>query len=164
MQEKRGIPPLSCRCALFLRTVLVVEGGEFLRVHIVGAALLAFLVRVAAAFLIFRAAEDGHQHQIAGGDILRRQFTADCAADFGIVQRTAVPVTGEDGVSCLGICLGKRAADKAEAYDSEDKKDFYEFTLGLDALKASLNTEKNTKTVIIDSNSLLGQLLIGPNN
>ena len=50
----------------------------------------------------------------------------------------------------------------AEAYDSEDKKDFYEFTLGLDALKASLNTDKNTKTVIIDGNSLLGQLLIGP--
>ena len=50
----------------------------------------------------------------------------------------------------------------AEAYDSEDKKDFYEFTLGLDALKASLNTDKNTKTVIIDGSSLLGQLLIGP--
>ena len=50
----------------------------------------------------------------------------------------------------------------AEAYDSDDKKDFYEFTLGLDALKASLNTELNTKTVIIDGNSLLGQLLIGP--
>ena len=50
----------------------------------------------------------------------------------------------------------------AEAYDSNDKKDFYEFTLGLDALKASLNTELNTKTVIIDGNSLLGQLLIGP--
>ena len=50
----------------------------------------------------------------------------------------------------------------AEAYDSDNKKDFYEFTLGLDALKASLNTDKNTKTVIIDGNSLLGQLLIGP--
>ena len=50
----------------------------------------------------------------------------------------------------------------AQAYDSEDKKDFYEFTLGLDALKASLNTDENTKTVIIDGNSLLGQLLLGP--
>lgn len=50
----------------------------------------------------------------------------------------------------------------AEAYDSEDKKDFYEFTLGLDALKASLDTTANTKTVIIDGNSLLGQLLLGP--
>jgi len=50
----------------------------------------------------------------------------------------------------------------AEAYDSADKKDFYQFTLGLDALKASLDASKNTKTVIIDGNSLLGQLLLGP--
>ncbi len=50
----------------------------------------------------------------------------------------------------------------AEAYDTADKKDFYEFTLGLDALKASLATDENTKTVIIDGNSLLGQLLLGP--
>ncbi len=50
----------------------------------------------------------------------------------------------------------------AEAYDTPDKKDFYEFTLGLDALKASLGTEDAPKTVIIDGNSLLGQLLLGP--
>ncbi|MBE6561304.1 MAG: protease modulator HflC [Ruminococcaceae bacterium] len=50
----------------------------------------------------------------------------------------------------------------ADAYDSEEKKDFYEFTLGLDALKASLDAEQNTKTVIIDGSSLLGQLLLGP--
>ena len=50
----------------------------------------------------------------------------------------------------------------AEAYDSEEKKDFYEFTLGLDALKASLDDSENAKTVIIDGNSLLGQLLLGP--
>ena len=50
----------------------------------------------------------------------------------------------------------------AAAYDTDDKKDFYQFTLGLDALKASLATTENTKTVIIDRNSLLGQLLLGP--
>ena len=49
-----------------------------------------------------------------------------------------------------------------EAYDTDDKKDFYEFTLGLDALKASLKTDENTKTVVIDASSLLGQLLLGP--
>lgn len=48
----------------------------------------------------------------------------------------------------------------AEAYNSEDKKDFYEFNLALDALKASL-ADGETKTVIIDKNSKLGQLLIG---
>ena len=50
----------------------------------------------------------------------------------------------------------------AEAYDTPDKKDFYEFTLGLDALKSSLKTEDAPKTVIIDGSSLLGRLLLGP--
>ena len=49
----------------------------------------------------------------------------------------------------------------AEAYNTADKKDFYEFTLALDALKASLNGDE--KTVILDANSKLGQLLLGAN-
>lgn len=47
----------------------------------------------------------------------------------------------------------------AEAYDTPDKKDFYEFTLAMDALKASLNGEE--KTVILDANSDLAQILMG---
>ena len=47
----------------------------------------------------------------------------------------------------------------AEAYDTADKKDFYEFTLALDALKASLNGDE--KTVILDKDSELGKLLLG---
>ena len=47
----------------------------------------------------------------------------------------------------------------AEAYDTQDKKDFYEFTLALDALKASLNGSE--KTVILDGNSELAQILMG---
>ena len=47
----------------------------------------------------------------------------------------------------------------AEAYDSDDKKDFYEFTLALDALKQSLNGEE--KTVILDGNSELARILMG---
>ena len=49
----------------------------------------------------------------------------------------------------------------AEAYDSDDKKDFYEFTLALDALKASLDGDE--KTVILDGNSELAQILMGAN-
>ena len=49
----------------------------------------------------------------------------------------------------------------AEAYDSADKKDFYEFTLALDALKQSLNGSE--KTVILDANSELAQILMGGN-
>ena len=47
----------------------------------------------------------------------------------------------------------------AQAYDTQDKKDFYEFTLALDALKKSLTG--NEKTVILDKNSDLAQILAG---
>ena len=47
----------------------------------------------------------------------------------------------------------------AEAYDSPEKKDFYEFIQALDALKKSLTGDE--KTVILDANSPLAQLLTG---
>ncbi|MBE6606108.1 MAG: protease modulator HflC [Ruminococcaceae bacterium] len=47
----------------------------------------------------------------------------------------------------------------AEAYSTPDKKNFYEFMSGLDALKASLTDGE--KTVIIGKDSKLGKLLIG---
>ena len=49
----------------------------------------------------------------------------------------------------------------AEAYNSPAKKDFYEFTLALDALKKSLTGDE--KTVILDGNSELAQILMGAN-
>ena len=47
----------------------------------------------------------------------------------------------------------------AEAYDSADKKSFYEFILALDALKATLSGQETT--VILSQDSQLAQLLIG---
>ena len=47
----------------------------------------------------------------------------------------------------------------AEAYDTPEKQAFYEFSLALDALAASLNGEN--KTVILDENSELAQILMG---
>ena len=47
----------------------------------------------------------------------------------------------------------------AAAYDTADKKTFYEFTLALDALKASLDGDQ--KTVILDGNSELARILMG---
>ena len=49
----------------------------------------------------------------------------------------------------------------AEAYDSQDKKDFYTFTLALDALKRSLTGDQ--KTVILDGDSELAKILTGAN-
>ena len=50
----------------------------------------------------------------------------------------------------------------AEAYNSKDKQKFYEFILALDALKASLTGEN--KTIILDKNSDLAQILMGAGN
>ena len=47
----------------------------------------------------------------------------------------------------------------AAAYDSPEKQAFYEFNLALDALAASLNGDG--KTVILDENSELAQILMG---
>ena len=47
----------------------------------------------------------------------------------------------------------------AAAYDSNDKKDFYEFNLALDALKKSLTGSE--KTIILDEDSALAQILMG---
>ena len=47
----------------------------------------------------------------------------------------------------------------AAAYNSKDKKEFYEFTLALDALKKSLTGSE--KTVILDGNSELAKILMG---
>ena len=47
----------------------------------------------------------------------------------------------------------------AAAYDSADKKEFYEFTIALDALQQSLTGEE--KTIILDADSALAKILTG---
>ena len=47
----------------------------------------------------------------------------------------------------------------AEAYNSPDKQEFYEFILALDALKESLNGSE--KTIILDADSELAKILAG---
>ena len=47
----------------------------------------------------------------------------------------------------------------AEAYNTADKKEFYEFILALDALKQSLTGSE--KTIILDADSELAQILAG---
>jgi len=47
----------------------------------------------------------------------------------------------------------------AAAYDTDDKKEFYEFTLALDALKKSMTG--NEKTIILDADSELAKILTG---
>ena len=48
----------------------------------------------------------------------------------------------------------------AEAYNSPEKQEFYEFTLALDALKETLNGDE--KTIILSADSDLAQILTSP--
>ena len=50
----------------------------------------------------------------------------------------------------------------ADAYGTQEKKDFYEFMLALDALEQSLTGQE--KTVILDADSDLGKILMGASN
>ncbi len=50
----------------------------------------------------------------------------------------------------------------AEAYNTPDKQEFYEFTQALEALKASLTGDE--KSVILDGNSELARILMGAQN
>ena len=47
----------------------------------------------------------------------------------------------------------------ASAYDSEEERKFYEVTLALEALRATLNGDE--KTIVLDENSELGKILMG---
>ncbi|MCL1792790.1 MAG: protease modulator HflC [Oscillospiraceae bacterium] len=49
----------------------------------------------------------------------------------------------------------------AESYSGPDREEFYSFMRGLDALKASLGGS-GAKTVILDRESLLARILVGP--
>ena len=52
-------------------------------------------------------------------------------------------------------------ATLSQAYDTEEKADFYNYIRGLDALKASLVGDK---TIVLDKNSELARILIGDFN
>ena len=47
----------------------------------------------------------------------------------------------------------------AQAYDTPEKREFYEFTIALDALEQSLTGEE--KTIILDADSALAKILAG---
>ena len=94
------------------------------------------------------------------------QFTADGNYNATLkrneVDKT-VNITVSDAEAAAAVLEAEGEAEYmrllAEAFNTEDKKDFYEFTLALDALKKSLTG--NEKTIILDADSELGKILAG---
>ena len=107
-----------------------------------------------------------YQRMISERNQMAEKYTADGNYDASVI-RNEVDKTVNITVSNAQAEAAKLVAEGealymqtlAEAYDSAEKKDFYEFTLALDALKKSLSGEE--KTIILDKDSPLAKILLG---
>lgn len=92
------------------------------------------------------AAEGNYQ-----ASVIRNQVDKDVNIMISNAQAAAAKLEAEGEAEYMRLL--------AAAYDNPDKKEFYEFTLALDALKQSLTGEN--KTVILDKDSELAKILMG---
>ena len=107
-----------------------------------------------------------YNRMISERNQMAEKYTADGNYEASII-RNQVDKQVNILVSDAKAEAAKREADGeaeymrllAEAFNTPDKQDFYEFTLALDALKASLTGDE--KTVILDANSQLAKILMG---
>ena len=107
-----------------------------------------------------------YNRMISERNQMAEKYTADGSYEASIIRNNVdkkvnIIVSDANAEAAKLVAEGESEYMKmlAEAYDSAEKKEFYEFTLALDALKASLNGSE--KTVILDGNSALAQILMG---
>ena len=109
-----------------------------------------------------------YSRMISERNQMAEKYTADGNYEASIIRNNVdkqVNILVSDAEAAAAKLVAEGEAEYmrllAEAYNTADKKDFYEFTLALDALKASLNGTE--KTVILDGNSELAKILMGVN-
>ena len=97
---------------------------------------------------------------------MAEKYTADGNYDASIIRNDVdkqvnIIVSNAEAEAAQLVAEGEAEYMRmlAEAYDTADKKEFYEFTLALDALKKSLTGDQ--KTIILDADSDLAQILMG---
>ena len=107
-----------------------------------------------------------YQRMISERNQMAEKFTADGDKEANLIINEVnkivnITVSNAEAEAAKLIAEGEAEYMRmlAEAYNSQEKKDFYEFTLALDALKASLTGEE--KTVILDADSDLAKILMG---
>ena len=107
-----------------------------------------------------------YSRMISERNQMAEKYTADGKYDASVIvndvdKQVNIIVSNAEAEAAKLVAEGEAEYMRmlAAAYDSEDKKDFYEFTLALDALKKSLNGSE--KTIILDENSALAQILTG---
>ncbi|MBQ7345343.1 MAG: protease modulator HflC [Oscillospiraceae bacterium] len=100
------------------------------------------------------------RNQMAAG------YTADGNKEAGLKrnevdQTVAIMISDAEAEAAKLVAEGEAEYMRilAEAYDTPEKREFYEFILALDALEKSMTGEQ--KTIILDKDSELAQILIG---
>ena len=109
-----------------------------------------------------------YSRMISERNQMAEKYTADGNYEASIIRNDVdkqvnIIVTNAEAEAAKLVAEGEAEYMRllAAAYDSTDKKTFYEFTLALEALKASLDGTE--KTVILDANSELAKILMGAN-
>ena len=109
-----------------------------------------------------------YNRMISERNQMAEKYTADGNYEASIIRNSVdkqvdIMVSNAEAEAAKLVAEGEAEYMRmlAAAYDSQAKKEFYEFTLALDALTASLTGEE--KTVILDANSELARILMGAN-
>ena len=107
-----------------------------------------------------------YSRMISERNQMAEKYTADGSYEASIIRNNVdkqVNIIVSDAEAQAASLVAEGEAEYmrmlAAAYDTPDKKDFYTFTLALDALKKSLTGSE--KTVILDESSQLAQILAG---
>ena len=107
-----------------------------------------------------------YSRMISERNQMAEKYTADGNYDASIIRNEVdkqvnIIVSNAEAEAAKLEAEGEAAYMRmlAEAYNTPDKKDFYEFILALDALQQSLSGSE--KTIILDADSDLAQILAG---
>ena len=107
-----------------------------------------------------------YSRMISERNQMAEKYTADGNYEASIIRNDVdkqvnIIVSNAEAEAAVLVAEGEAEYMRmlAQAYDTADKKDFYEFTLALDALKQSLTGDE--KTIILDADSDLAKILMG---
>ena len=110
-----------------------------------------------------------YQRMISERNQMAEKYTADGNKEATEIRSRVdrdvnIMISDAEAAAAVLVAQGEAEYMKklAEAYDSEEEKEFYEFILALEALEKSLTGED--KTVILDASSELAQILAGVSN
>lgn len=107
-----------------------------------------------------------YSRMISERNQMAEKFTADGEYEAALIRNNVdkqvnIMVSNAEAQAAVLEAEGEAAYMEMlnAAYNTEDKKDFYEFTLALDALQQSLSGKEST--VILSADSKLAQILLG---